>query len=470
MDGYGRVHLSQRQQGVGLNSYDSSQTNYDTFGRPYQVTVPYVGTAGQTTSSTPTTATTYDALNRPTQTTDAGGGYLSYIYNQNDVLQTLGPAPAGENTKRKQLEYDALGRLTSVCEVTQGSGYVSCSQTSPQNGYMTTYAYSWNNGYNQVVVTQNAQSASPQTRTYLYDLLGRLASETNPESGTTTYTYDSVAASYCATPSVYSSPGDLVASADANGNHVCRYYDPLHRLTDVGNNRQSATNPAKRFRYDTASNGYIAKPAGVTLNNVEGRLMEVETDFGSTLTDEWFSYDADGRPTDTYQSTPHSSGYYHPTAAYWANGALKTLSISGIPTISYGADGEGRTSTVSASTGQNPVTATSYNTASQVTGVTFGSGDSDAFALDPNTGRMAQYKFNVNGSSEVANLTWSANANLKQLAITDPFNAANTQTCNYGNDDLSRLITANCGTPWSQTFTFDPFGNITESGTLAWNV
>jgi hypothetical protein len=43
--------------------------------------------------------------------------------------------------------------------------------------------------------------------------------------------------------------------------------------------------------------------AGVSLSNIAGRLMEVETDFGSTLTDEWFSYDADGRPTDTYESS-----------------------------------------------------------------------------------------------------------------------------------------------------------------------
>src|SRR5208337_589722 len=42
----------------------------------------------------------------------------------------------------------------------------------------------------------------------------------------------------------------------------------------------------------------------------------------------------------------------------------------------------------SASTGQNPVTATSYNAFSEVTGVTFGSGDSEAFVYDPGTGRM----------------------------------------------------------------------------------
>ena len=92
--------------------------------------------------------------------------------------------------------------------------------------------------------------------------------------------------------------------------------------------------------------------------------------------------------------------------------------MSGIPTITYGVEGEGRPSTVSAATGQNPVSATSYNPASQVTGVTFGSGDSDALTFDPNTGRMTQYQFNVNGQSQVGALGWNANSTLQTLAIT----------------------------------------------------
>src|SRR5206468_1540266 len=130
-----------------------------------------------------------------------------------------------------------------------------------------------------------------------------------------------------------------------------------------------------------------------------------------------------------------------------------------LQSISYHVDGEGRTSTVSASSGQNPVTSTTYNVSSQPTGVTFGSGDSDSFTYDANTGRMTQYKYTVNGSSEIGNLTWNANGSLKTLAITDPFNSGDAQTCNYSHDDLARIASASCGSPWSQTFSYDPFGN-----------
>ncbi len=131
-----------------------------------------------------------------------------------------------------------------------------------------------------------------------------------------------------------------------------------------------------------------------------------------------------------------------------------------------GLDGEGRVTQVTASAGQNPVTSVTYNTASQATQVNLGSGDSDVFAYDSNTLRMTQFKFNVGAQpqSYVGALTWNANSTLNQLAITDPFNSADTQTCNYAHDDLTRIASANCGSAAAQTFSYDPFGNLSKSG------
>lgn len=49
------------------------------------------------------------------------------------------------------------------------------------------------------------------------------------------------------------------------------------------------------------------------------------------------------------------------------------------------------------------------------------------------------------------------------MAISDQINAADSQTCNYLYDDVSRISSANCGTLWTQNFTYDPFGNITKT-------
>jgi RHS repeat-associated protein len=422
------------------------------------VTQPYSATVGQTTSPTaPATSITYDPLGRKAQTTDAGGQTVTLAYSQNDTYQTVGPAPTGEHTKQKQFEYDGLGRLTSVCEITGMTGSGTCRQTSAQTGFWTEYTY--NVLGDLTGVTQNAQSGSSQTRSFTYDGLGRMTSETDPESGTQTYAYDTD--STCGTSS-----GDMVKRTDQVGNTVCYAYDALHRNTSVTYSGPYAANtPNKYFVYDSATVN------GVAMSNAKTRIAEAFTATCSTcskLTDIGISYTKLGQPSDVYESTQHSGGYYHVNQTYWANGAVNQLSnLAGLPTITYNVDGEGRVYSVSASSGQNPVTGTIYNVASRTTQVNFGSLDSDAFTYDPNTNRMSQYKFNVNGQSVIGNLGWNPDGSLATLGITDSFNSVNAQSCSYSSDDLSRIASANCGTGWSQTFLYDAFGNISKNGSMS---
>jgi RHS repeat-associated protein len=464
-DVLGRPHLSQRKESPSSSTYDSVETDHDSWGRSSRTTMPYAATAGQACTGTcPAVVTSYDALNRPTSITDAGGGSSTYAYAQNDVLVTSGPAPSGENTKRKQFEHDALGRLTSVCEITSGAGSGTCAQNSSATGYWTTYTYDVNN--NLTGITQNAQSSSPQTRTYVDDDLGRLTSETNPESATTTYTYDTD--STCGT-----SEGDLVKKIDAAGDTICHTYDALHRMTSATySGTYASVTPARYFVYDSATVN------SVTMVNAKTRLAEAYTCFSpcsTKITDIGLSYTARGEVSDVYESTPHSGGYYHSSASYWANGVISNLNGALGYTTDYSVDGEGRV--YSAGSGSE-LTSTSYNTASLPTAVNFASGDSDTFTYDPNTNRMTQYKFSVNGQSVVGNLNWNPLGTLLSLAITDPFNSANAQTCSYFHDDLVRIGSSinpsttpgvNCvngsqQTIWSQIFTYDAFGNINKSG------
>ena len=452
LDGLGRTLVTQRKQSPSSSSYDSVETNYDSVGRPYQATVPYSGTAGQTNGSAPKTTTTYDALSRPTQIQDGGGGTVNWTYTANDVLQAVGPAPSGENTKRRQSEYNSIGQLTSVCEVTSLTGSGTCAQNTSATGYWTKYT-------NDVLgdltsVSQSAQSVQAQTRSFTYDDLGRMTSEANPETGTIRYVYDSDAT--CGTSS-----GDLVKKTDAAGNVICYAYDALHRATSITypSGPNSANTPSKHFVYDSATVNSVA------MANAKTRLAEAYTcvsPCSSKITDEGFSYTARGEESDEYESTPHSGGYYHATATYWANGVINSLTASTGYATNYNVDGEGRV--YSAGPGGNQLASTTYNAASQPTIVTFASLDSDSLTYDPNTGRMTQYKYNVNGQSVTGGLGWNANGTLGSLNITDPFNAANTQNCSYTHDDLARIASGNCGSVWSQTFTYDAFGNITKTG------
>ncbi|MBZ5689773.1 MAG: hypothetical protein LAP86_32650 [Acidobacteriia bacterium] len=498
-DALGRRGFSQRRQGQrpGTLNFDSVQTSYgwtttgSVTGAFTTQTMPYQGTAGQVApTGTPGTTVQYDALGRTANVTDGAGGMVAYSYTNNDVLQSV----SGTQTLKKQYEYDGLGRLSSVCEISSTlPGVTSCGQTTAATGYWTRYQYDpvgHMTGVCQNTTVQlgtdcvNNPSAGQQTRKYAYDMLSRLVSETNPEtgkngtSGTVNYTYDAACGSMAA------SAGDLTKRVDNAGNITCYGYDALHRMKDVGN-----TGPTCRhLRYDAQT-----PPTGVTVTNTLARVAEAYTDncSSSKITDEWFGYDADGQVTDFYESTQHSGGFYHSVATYWANGALNSLSAMNsnssliFPTINYGGttsspflDGEGRVKQVKASSGTNPVTSVTYTMSGtaqpigSLTGVTYGSSDIDSFTYFTTNGRPKTYKFNINGLTDTGTLTWNTNGTLSKLVIADNLSGStDSQTCKYTYDDLGRLggrdasgYSVNCGSTWSQLFSYDPFGNITKSG------
>jgi RHS repeat-associated protein len=461
LDGLGRPKRIQQRKSPTGTTYDTETFTYDTNGQLFKSTRPCTVAWATDCGLTPAKTTTYDALGRVLTTTDGGGGTITFSYTRNDVLQTVGPTTP---VKVKQFEYDGLGRLKSVCEVTTGAGSGTCGQNVTKTGYWTKYTY---NALGKLTsVAQNAQGTS-QTRTYAYDDLGRLTAETNPESGTIQYFYDFAPSS----PGVACSgttDGDLLKTYDTNGNTTCYTYDGLHRVLSTTYSGPNSTGVNKYFVYDSAVVN------GQQMANAQGRLAEpytATTQTGSKITDLGFSYSPRGEQTDVYELTPHSGGFYHVVQSFWANGNLKTLSGLGLPTITYNVNGQGQTSTVNASTGTNPVSSTSYNASGQVTGVTFGSLDTAAFSFDNNTGRMTQYKETINGSATFGTIGWNANGTPSSLAITDPFNALNGgKTCTFGYDDLIRVSSTSCtGSIWSQTFTYDPFGNITKTGNSAWN-
>ncbi len=439
VDGLGRVHISQRKQSQTSSNYDSVETDYDFAGRPSKVTVPYQAAARGTSTGSGTT-TIYDALNRPKEVDDAGGGWTKFTYAQNNVLVEIGPQvtlPAPENTKKRQFQYDALGRLTSVCEITEAAGSGTCGPAGSPTGYWTTYTY---NLLDKLTgVTQNAQGTS-QSRSYQYDRLGRMTQEQNPESGTFTYSYDSDTA--CGTYS-----GDLVKRSDAVGNVTCYQYDGLHRVTaalpQTGSPYYSRT-PQKHYVYDQS-------PALGSM----GRLGHAYTcpaspsDCSTWTTDLGFVYSSRGELSDVYELTPNSNGYYHLSATYWANGLINTLNsrLGSLPTWTYNPEGEGRASTVSDSSPRTLVSPTSYNLYGLPTNITFGSTDYDTFQYDAATGRMTQFASIVRSASLTGTPTWNPNGSLRQLAIVDGFNnPGSAQTCTYQHDDLARIAAVNCGT------------------------
>ena len=245
----------------------------------------------------------------------------------------------------------------------------------------------------------------------------------------------------------------------------------------------NSTGVNKYFVYDAAVVG------GVTMTYAEGHMAEAYTCSGSCttkITDEGFSYDQRGLMDAYYQASPNSGGYYALNATHWEDESLKTVGGVGLPTITYGGlDGEGRVTTVTAS-GTNPVSGVTYNNggySSEPIGallaVALGTGDTQNFTYDKNTGHMTEYAATV-GTSETTisgSLTWNANGTLQSNNIVDGYNAADIQNCSYAYDDFIRAASVNCvngsTNVWNQAFTYgsDAFGNLTKTSSgpgLSW--
>ena len=472
LDGLGRTSLSQTLEYPGASNWDTVEYLYNSSGQLAWVTQPFPDTKGYVPGSSPATGYAYDALGRYTEVRTTNGStnlsWTDFTYNLNQTTVVANPAPApNTHSPSSQYQYDGLGRLTSVCEMLPNIGTPNCTSGSVANAYLTTYSY--NSLGSLLGVNQ-----SGQIRSFTYDGLSRMLTESNPESGTTTYTYDSIGGTNCSGAGS-TSAGDLVARNDSasSPNYLCYHYDGYHRLTAVGNSNQSASNPCRRFAYDSAT-----PPTGITLSNPLGRMIEAKTDScilgggDQTLTDEWFAYNAAGQPTDLWETTPSflATGYYHVAETYFANGARNTVqgllpSGSFADLYTYNVDGKGRP--YSMKDGSTVLWgSTTYNSADQP--LVVNAGGTEAFTYDPNSGRMATWTStsSVLGQVQQGTLTWNPDGTLETLLLVDSATPTPGETCSYSYDDVLRLKSVGCGSGhWGQTFSYDAMANISKTAT-----
>jgi hypothetical protein len=470
-DGYGRPINSQTDQSPTGSTFDTLSASYawqtsGTYNNYYKTLTSQPCSVALGSSCTGVHASYIDPLGRTYVSTTTSNEMLTTTYPQNDVLSVLSPAPSGENNKQVQTEYDALGRISRVCHVgtttSTGSGTTCGQNTGTASGATDAYTYTQGSGYTEVYVKRSGG----QQRTSYFDALGRLYESITPEGGTWLYYYDTAACTGGA-----ASAGKLTCVKDPNGNVLNYFYDSLNRVTKVNANGTTC----RHFYFDQS---YGTVPSGVTTPTYTlGLLAEDSTDncSGTLITDEWHSYDKDHRELDSYLSTPHSTQYYHSTATFFENGAVKTLQLASpsLYTMTYTLDGEGRTN--SAKVGSTVMVygttfdpAAGGNCAGGVNTVSLiaASSDSDTYTCDSNTGRMKTYAFTVGSTPATltGTLTWNANGSLASLATTDGFNAGGTETCSDSYDDWARLGVFDCaGTNWGQDFTYDIYDNLTKA-------
>jgi len=321
-------------------------TNYDGLGRKHQVFNPTrcnPPTANCGESTWGVTNYLYDALGRlcvtapPTGTVQtacpAGGvsGDIATVYTGRAAA--VFDEGNGTQSVTRVSQSDALGRLTSVCEVAavpfvvpsgsstsslvgQNGSPAACGQdyTANDSGFLTSYTY-------DVLDDLLTVAQGSLNRSFTFDSLSRLLSATNPESGTLNYSYDA--------------NGNVSTRTDARGVTTTYTYDALNRNTQKS---YSDTTPAATFVYDVANIDGFGP-----LSNPVGRLVKATVGVCNSTYNE---YDAMGRTTTQLVYLPVTCAVGQPDYeifyTYDLMGHMTQFANGLFNTFTYAYDGAGR--------------------------------------------------------------------------------------------------------------------------------
>jgi len=305
---------------------------------------------------------------------------------------------------------------------------------------------------------------------YSYDKASNRTGFTDPESGSTSYAYDTLNRLQTLTPPTAFTSGNFGFSYDGlsrrtqmtrpNSVTTNYAYDNLSHLTSVLHQLSGSTIDGAAYTLDNAGNrtAKTDERAGVTSNYSYDAIYELTQVTQGTSTTESYSFDPVGNRT-------ASLG----VASYTTNSSNE---LTGNSNASYTYDYNGNTLTKVV--GSNTTTY-AWDFENRLTSVTLpGSGGTISFAYDPFGRRIKKvtpsatsiFAYDGDNLIEETNSSGTAVARYSQgLNIDEPLAMLRSSaTSFYQADGLGSITSLSNGTgSLAQTYTFDSFGNLTNS-------
>ena len=463
VDGFGRPSRTVNGQGV------NTDTSFDARGRTRYQSLPYCTTSGCSGGTSNVGATyDYDGLGRVTKRTNADGSSVSYAYS-NGIDVTI----TNERSKATLQNWSAFGspedaRLVAVTDADSKA---------------------WSYSYNALGSLRTVTPPVGSARTWTYygaeagGRPGLLKSETHPEGGAVSYTYDAA--------------GLMKTRTDAQFGATSFTYDTDERLTfidrpgttydttlawDASDNRTSLANGAvnSAFTYDGANRltqrrDTIDTRVFTTVFHPDANDNLEQIDYPSGLQVK-YQFDSENRITDVGKpgvaGTWARSFSYHPsgaTASFTAgNGKVHTqtftsrywpdLVSSGAVSLDYGYDNAGNVTSINdtrgnqtygydnvdrilAASGQWGSGSFAYDAAGNRTSKTV-AGASTTYTINSTTGRLTSAS-----GAEPASYGYDANGNLTNdgraytYVPTNMLETAADVTYRYDGDELRKVKT-----------------------------
>jgi RHS repeat-associated protein len=355
---------------------------------------------------------------------------------------------------------------------TSNSGSTLTGGTNPST-QTTLYTY---NALDQL--TQVVQGV--QTRSYVYDGLGRATSVTTPEAGTESLSY-TVSSALCS-----GDPGNVCQKTDARGVITTYFYDALNRIVGKSYTIPSGSNVAAMPNVCTTSTG---QSANTCYNYDQGGAgafaLARRTQMVDPSGSETYAYDKGGR----ISSVAKTIGAKTYTIAYQYNAGDEVTQVtypSGrVVQQSYTPFGwpcEIAPSTSTCGSSASPfATAYSYDAAGHVLSFNYGNGVASSYSYSPKRSELATVNFAGAGQNLFSLNYWyqqdstncpSGNQVGNNGQIQCVVDATPTQitpgaagrTIGYTYDALGRMSTAKTNgssqfPQWGLSETYDAYGN-----------
>jgi len=413
VDGLGRATTSTTTD-ASNNVYTNTQQVYDPLGRVYQTSLPYL------TSPQYFVTMQYDALGRVTKRTLPDGQQETISYSGNTITST------DQSGKQMKAQFDGSGRMVSAFEPDVTNSNALTVQTS--------YTYTVLGAV--ATVTQGSQ-----TRSFTYDGMGRLTSETTPEAGTSSYQYNSF--------------NLMTQKTDARGVITTYTYDTLNRLTQVSYNVGTtgvAATPTVTYTYGTNAS-----------QNNNGRVITMTDGPGS----ESYTYDILGRVTQLQKVI--SGTTYTVNYTYTLAGTIASVTYPSGKVINRTYDNIGRLSSI-ANGSSNLWSSLTYDPLYHLTGATYGNGVTEALGYSGNRGQLTSISYSNSGGTifgETYSYAQSAGNNGQIASVTDSMDSG--RNASYAYDAIGRLTSASTTgstayPAWGLSFGYDRYGNrLTQS-------
>ena len=444
-DGLGRTVKSQRISSKGDVFVD---TEYDNMGRVKKLSNPY--RSGETVLKT---ENFYDDLGRTTKIKTADNAEVETIFSLATTGSQIGTVVTSEDQANKLRRgiANAQGMLLRVDEPNASNQLGTIS--SPNQPTYYTY---------DVADNLTAVSQGGQGRSFVYDSLSRVTEGTNPESGTSKYTYDA--------------NNNLQTRRDARGIKTIFDYDRLDRMTRkcyrvIGTGALGATSCAAAGSETVEPNTPDVSYYYDNLTNGRGRLRKV---YSTLSASETLGFDSVGNITSHKQTT---AGTDYPTSyVYNLSGGLIEETYPSTRKVKSVLDQDGDMMAVQSRKNTNGgywnyAQNFTYSSAGAVTSMQLGNFRWESAAFNERLQPIQVALGSTQDATNVLKLNYSFgttqnNGNLLSQTIKVPETKESsefTAVQNYTYDSLNRLSVAeesiDGNETWRQTFTFDRFGN-----------